>query len=158
MVPQGERRIIFVGETNPYGDPAWALFPWPQASAGWWLPRRLELDEDDYIHSFDHCNLLQVERWSAPQARAAAADLLGRRRAGTGLVLLGVKVAAAFGLPTTPMLRHVRDGRQILTMPHPSGLCRLWQKHEVRSAARSAFAVFRRDLLVPVAVQRAESA
>jgi hypothetical protein len=125
-----------VGETNPYQpmlDQRWAMYPNPPQSAGARLCYRiLRMDERTYLRTFERRNLLHGH-WSLPKARAAAEDL--RRESGDGakFVLLGSKVAEAFGYSFEPFTVHPlvdlpRCGTKgaALILPHPSGLSRGW--------------------------------
>lgn len=120
-----------VGESNPYGaDPYYALYPDPPGCSGHRLCRLvLRLDPDEYLERFVRKNLLALgrgRRWSLPLAREAAADFV-RRSEGAPFVLLGARVAAAFGLTYAPFSHFGgTDGRCGVVLPHPSGLSRGW--------------------------------
>ena len=126
---------LLVGEANPYGsDPYFALYPDPPNSAGGRLCRKvLGLAEDDYLERFDRVNLCP-RTWSWKQARARAADIvLERRGTGAPVVLLGAKVAAAFGLSFRPFSFVGGGGLGMLDgiprhvmLQHPSGRSRAW--------------------------------
>lgn len=144
-------RVLLVGENNPYSDdPYFALYPKPERASGWRLcVEILGLSASEYLEKFDRVDLLHRPRWSAPAARAAAAQLVHPRR-----VLLGAKVAAAHGLPFTPFSvnacrgcyhcgyqgqRHAWD--KVLVWPHPSPRCRLWTPEAI-ARARAQIAEF----------------
>lgn len=165
-------RGVLVGELNPYGsDPRYALFPAPANSAGARMCKLvMGLDPVTYISSYDRVNLC-TGAWSVPMARTAAIELLGRwlaadlarRDAGrpfrtpppgrvggvdvadTPFVLLGARVAAAFGIhPFIPFTVFTADkrapdcaGRPIIVLPHPSGLNRLWSDPSAVPRARA---------------------
>ena len=127
---------IFVGEVNPYGgNPDYALFPYPQGSAGHILKSRIVRIPGGYYCELGRVNLCEG-RWSLKEARARAEELLltrhlqhfGKRTVWGDesvpgvLVLLGVKVCSAFRVPFAPF--DLRNGMVIL--PHPSGLNRMW--------------------------------
>lgn len=118
-----------VGEHNPYGsDPSMALYPLPENAAGDRLCRKvLGMTHYEYLQKFERRNLLQTRdgRWSAPLAREAAQKVL-REANGAPLVLLGARVAAAFGLPSLPFIVRRQLPSPILVLPHPSGRCRVW--------------------------------
>jgi len=120
-----------VGELNPRGGPA--LHPGTPSGA------RLAKILGGLYARFDRTNLCRG-RWSAVEA-AWRAELIGRTdlRHGTPVVLLGSRVARAFGVPYRPFRR--RRGTNVLVLPHPSGLCRTW--NDRRNAARARRAVRR---------------
>lgn len=147
-VPRSHPKVLLVGEVNPYGpDSRFALFPRPRESAGGRLCHDvLGMREVDYLRSFDRVNLC-VGSWSLVKARARAEELLAEPRA--VIVLLGQKVATAFRvdfqpfthsrlyalepapgrwyLETEPSLLKSRPVT-VVVLPHPSGLCRLWNE------------------------------
>lgn len=135
---------LIVGESNPYGaDPHFALYPAPDGSAGHRLAALvLGIPRAEYLRRFDRCNLLSGPRWSAPRARAAAASLLIERD-NHRLVLLGRKVAAAFGVgveqPTFSIV-DLAGGKRAAVIPHPSGLCRVWNEPGAFERARAVVA------------------
>ena len=127
---------IFVGELNPYGgNPDYALFPYPQGSAGEILKSRIVRIPGGYYCELGRVNLCEG-KWTLREARARAEELLLKRhlqpfgkRTVWGdesipgvLVLLGSKVCSAFGVPFAPF--DLRNGMVIL--PHPSGVNRMW--------------------------------
>ncbi len=130
---------FLVGELNPYGsDPYYALWPEPERASGHRLQSLiLGIDEGHYV-ALRRANLC-TSRWSAPAARKRATELLDDHPYPGGFVLLGAKVASAFGAGFAPFARFGRT----LILPHPSGLCRLWNGPEsfrrARSAVRAAF-------------------
>lgn len=129
-------RVLLVGEMNPYGeDPEYALYHLPTGASGDRLRRILGLDSVAYL-ALGRVNLCEG-RWSMPAARARAAALI-RDASWTSYVLLGRKVAGAFGY-TEPAFSaqqltwHQLDGlgREhapvvVVSLPHPSGLNRAW--------------------------------
>lgn len=136
-------RVVLVGERNPYGaSPEFALYCWPVGSAGHRLRRILGVDEDRYL-AFRRLNLCagRFVRRDAALAAARLYDSLAAARPGGLVVLLGVQVSAAFGaftIGTRAGISRVRGlscweagsdalGRaRWLSLPHPSGLCRVW--------------------------------
>jgi hypothetical protein len=111
---------LLVGEANPYGaDPYFALYPLPENASGGRLARILGLSEQRYLEAFDRRNLCPTA-WSMKVARAEAAKILAEPE--RPVVLLGAKVAKAFGLPYAPFTRSAR----LFLLPHPSGLNRIW--------------------------------
>ena len=132
---------LLVGELNPYGsDPAFALYHTPENSAGGRLCRLvMGLRRLDYERSYDRANLC-AGKWSAKPARERAAALLSERLRGAAggpppvVVLLGARVCSAFGRDYQPFC-HYETSEDVLgesgevsyvVLPHPSGLCRLW--------------------------------
>ena len=143
---------VFVGELNPYGaNPHFALYCLPATSAGGRLQRLVcGLHRTTYLACLRH-NLCDG-RWSAPAARDRANALLAELAAdGTpsplpGFVLLGRKVASAFGLgdipPFTGAFRGVPGRTEpgavaCIVLPHPSGLCRVWNEPDAFDRART---------------------
>jgi hypothetical protein len=142
-VGTGPDAIVLVGERNPYGPAEeFALYCWPEGSAGHRLRRILGVGEDRYL-AFRRLNLCSGV-WSRRAATAAAARLYGEL-ADTSpratVVLLGVKVSAAFGaftvasrgglarpsaLPCWEIGADALERVRWLSLPHPSGLCRAW--------------------------------
>ena len=69
----GERRILLVGESNPYGaDPEFALFPLPERASGARLQEILRLSTGEYLRRHDRVNLCAEGKWSGPLARQSA--------------------------------------------------------------------------------------
>lgn len=162
----GLPRTWLIGESNPYGaDPYYALYPLPPHASGGRLMRILGLDENAYLAAFERRNLLIGNRWSAPAARRAAVALLGEVSGGQvepewsksttigagKLVLLGAKVAGAFGLDYRASLlspvRLLADGvlTPVLVIPHPSGLNRAWADPALAPRVRASVHAFRRE-------------
>lgn len=108
-----------IGESNPYGgDPYYALYPAPDGCSGHRLCCLiLGMHRHDYLSAFERANLC-VGKWSLKAARLETQKYSGR------LILLGSKVASAFGYPFSPFRRYGHH----LILPHPSGLCRLWNE------------------------------
>jgi hypothetical protein len=139
-------RVAIVGEVNPYGaDPQFALYPDPPQSAGSRMQRLVAaLDRRTYICGLARYNLC-VGRWSVPEAREAARQL--REDPLTEVVvLLGRKVAGVFwaGSPpppfsAAPLVRRLDRASPTITavmLPHPSGLCRVWNEPDAFDRAR----------------------
>lgn len=121
--------MIAVGELNPHGGPALN----PRTPSG---SRLLKILGAGAYAGLRRTNLCRG-RWDRARARQRA--LLIARRGGP-IVLLGTRVAAAFGVPYRPFRR---DGR-LLVLPHPSGLCRAW--NDPQSAPRARRALRRLEL------------
>lgn len=128
---------ILVGELNPHGlDPRTALFPRPKNGAGYRLCHNvLGLHEADYLRSFERINLC-TGKWDAAEAMSREMEIANSPK--TTLVLLGKKVAAAFGFSggTSFRIEGVYDHAAVL-LPHPSGLCRVWNDLLSVRAARA---------------------
>lgn len=156
------RGLVLVGEVNPYAThPSYALYCVPRGSAGERLQRLvLALEPDAYL-ALPRYNLCE-RKWSAPQARKAAAEILQRHANETCddvIVLLGRKVVEAFyggpeGCPqsdwpepfTTDHMAYAPLGGHetaahsrkdnLVILPHPSGLCRAWAEPGAFQRAR----------------------
>lgn len=131
------------GECNPYGaDPAFALYPAPDRSAGHRLCTEiLGLKRHDYLDRFDRVNLCGSV-WSHPRAVERASQLMRERdfldKPATYfdkpdpravIILLGAKVCRAFRVPFEPFAEDATIGDpclRVLVLPHPSGRCTLW--------------------------------
>lgn len=133
MSLRSTNKPLLVGELNPYGaDQRYALYPSPRRSAGGRLCYDvLGLLPMEYFRTYDRANLC-TGKWSTPAAGSKAFDLevQGYDR----LILLGAKVSKAFSVPFLPFT--VQDGK--LVLPHPSGLCRLWNEPGAYERAREA--------------------
>lgn len=133
---------MLVGESNPYGgDDRFALYPAPDGCSGHRLACLiLGMHRAHYLEAFDRVNLVRG-KWSVTKARAMAESLWNRP---TGqvpkFILLGAKVSAAFQTPFVPF--EISEGGTILVLPHPSGLCRLWNEPDAFALARAAVATF----------------
>lgn len=150
------QRPLLVGESNPYGArPEHALYPAPAGCAGERLCRVvLGMEPAAYLRAFDRANLLAGQRWSAPQAREAAAKMMSATRVRL-YILLGQRVAAAFGAQDGLVLWPAfswRDslGDRFVLLPHPSGRCRVWDEPGAVAQART---VLRIALPAPIAAQ-----
>lgn len=137
-MPTPDARPLFVGEVNPYQDAEveeFALYPSPPGCAGWRLCRVvLDMDPDDYVARFTRANLCS-RRWSMPAARVRARELLVEHP-DVPLVLLGAKVAAAFGLDFAPFTRVGARSRWVI-LPRPSGRSTLWNEPGAVDRARA---------------------
>lgn len=127
---------LLVGEVNPYGaDPAMALYPLPEDASGGRLARILGLSRGEYLRRFDRVNLC-TGAWSIRAAREASYRL---RVEGPPKILLGQKVAAAFGFPAGP---HFGKVGNFYFLPHPSGRNRIWNRPGAQEKARELLAEF----------------
>jgi hypothetical protein len=127
---------LLVGESNPYqADPYYALYPAPDGCAGHRLCCLiLGMRRQHYLDEFERVNLC-AGKWSIREARARASDL---QKQYDRLILLGSKVASAFGCKFTPFQVMYSESATLLVLPHPSGLCRLWSQPNAIFSARVA--------------------
>jgi hypothetical protein len=152
-LPVRPPKTWLVGEHNPYGaDSYYALYPAPDGSAGARLCDFLDLTRREYLRRFERRNLLSSLPWSAKRAREAAAALRAELVDGDCLVLLGAKVARAFGYDFEILKKHreiVREDERgggfaqlvicrVLVAPHPSGLSRAWNDPTMPARLRAA--------------------
>lgn len=98
-----------------------------------------------YMSTFDRTNLIRhpvAEKWPAAEAREAARSMVPLLR-GQKVILLGRRVAAAFGLSDAPLLEWVWGDEacsfRSATVPHPSGLNRWWNEGANRTSALRFF-------------------
>lgn len=152
---------VIVGMNNPLSDdPRYALYPYPDGSAGHRLYEMLSETTGalrvNYLRAFERVNLVESRTWSAAAARAAAGPLL-EKFVGRTLVLLGQDVAQALNIPAaTPWLapRRVQVSlvpRVVTTlykMPHPSGRNRWYNVEDNRRAAAEFLARLYRESVV----------
>lgn len=113
--PDACSKILLVGEMNPYGaDPRYALYNQPENSAGGRLQRLIfGIDGRRWYLPMWRVNLC-VGSFDFDKAERRAAEL-AEPAPWTTIVLLGVKVATAFG-------RVPVGGASVrLLIPHPSG-------------------------------------
>lgn len=126
-------RIILVGEVNPYGmDPNFALYHLPRHASGNRLREHLGLSDVDY-EGLLKANLCDG-KWSMKAARVMAGKIY--TATDDVAVMLGSKVRSAFeNFCFVPKFfeRHLR----LVSLPHPSGLNRLWNEPGARGRARA---------------------
>lgn len=154
--------IVLVGELNPYGaDPRMALYHMPRHASGNRLREILGLRDHTYA-SIAKVNLCDVS-WSIIWARLRAFNVVLSEH-GT-IVMLGTKVRQAFGVETIPFFsahrfeaatdfpRMARDrvlpsfaGATFVSLPHPSGLNRMWDVPGSRERARDLLRVVCADV------------
>lgn len=120
---------LLVGELNPYGgETRHALFPYPKGSAGHNLCNKvLGLTRREYLKRFDRVNLCSG-KWGNYAAQQAALTIKWSEPNPRNVVLLGVRVARAFGYDYPPFTSMLAKGKNFLILPHPSGLCRIWNE------------------------------
>jgi len=139
-------RVLLVGECPgaAYKRPL-PLFPLPPHGTGGRLCELLGMAPSEYLARFDRENLFSTHqaRWSAPTARVRACEVVrsGAWR-GRRVVLLGARLAAAFGMhrSVAPRLRWVYVealDAVVGLVPHPSGLNRWYNVAENREVART---------------------
>lgn len=138
--------VLLVGELNPHGgDPRFALYDYPEHSAGAHLRRILGLDTERYL-AIRRTNLCRG-RWTMAEARRKVESLVADQGAPwRRIVMLGRRVAAAFDCADVPAYTSaVRcfDGSWprefvMVAIPHPSGLNREWDAPGAAERARAA--------------------
>ena len=129
-------KVLLVGEDNPYGnDPKYALYHLPVNAAGDRLRRHLGLTVGEY-RAIEKVNLCS-DRWRWKEARAKAAEIVGREDLDV-VVMCGAKVKSAFGREFMPSFTAMSDmeGLTMISLPHPSGRCRDWNWSGADDAAR----------------------
>lgn len=127
--------LVIVGEANPYGgDPRFALYHLPRNASGNRLREIMGLPD----HAYEQLTKVNLcpRAWSMKVARARAHEL-HQSAAGGVLVLLGAKVRDAFDGPDFFTVGRCLDGRTLVTLPHPSGLNRMWSEPGARERARA---------------------
>ena len=128
---------LLVGELNPYGaDPHYALFCEPEHSAGGRMCRLVcALRRPTYLalHRVNLCD----GRWSMKSARAKAEKLTLTGAPWNVVVMLGRKVADAFGYRDGFFSVRRDEVFTLVSLPHPSGLCREWNRPHAFQTARS---------------------
>lgn len=134
----GVPRPVFVGELNPYGDrPFAALLDVPAGASGDRLCRLVCGLSSSRYRRFPRYDLC-VGKWSAKAARSRAGVLLGEHARSDVFVLLGRKVAEAFGVADLAAFSWIdAPDRRIVLLPHPSGRCRDWQEPGTFERART---------------------
>ena len=178
-----QRRIVLVGESNPYGeDPRYALYDEPKNFAGGRLRRLIfGLRRTHYFGHTDRYNLC-TGPWSVLRARERANEILRAHASEVRddtIVLLGRKVVGAFfGGPeslaesdwprpfTYDHLRYAplggcatkRERENLVILPHPSGRNREWNTPGAFERARGLLKLGEPDIPwgsidIPVVVQ-----
>lgn len=129
---------LIVGELNPYSeDDHFALYPRPRRASGFRLATKIMgLTEMEYLRQFDRINLCHF-KWRKKDAVSAGFKLWNERVPGR-FILLGAKVADAFGHEFEPFTSKVVGAKRIVMLPHPSGLCRIWNECDSIDRARLA--------------------
>lgn len=143
QVVRSPARATLVGEMpGPRSLADAPLFPLP-GSSGARLARLAGMTHVEYLASFERVNLFREPReWSTPAARERAREVASTRRK---LVLLGARVAAAFGVETRGWQPDATGSAVCAAVPHPSGRNRvLNEEHERQRVGRTL-----REALLP---------
>ena len=129
-------QLIIVGEANPWGGAATALYHLPRHASGNRLREHLGLRDATY-EKLRKVNLCEPA-WSEKLARVTAERVLNRSGWDWDLiVMLGARVKKAFGVPK--MEAFTAQG-VLVALPHPSGLCRQWNEPGAPARARQLLA------------------
>lgn len=135
------RPILVVGEMpgSPLGGPPL------EGATGARLAELMGLQWADYLRVTERLNLVPSWRlsWPAVDARARAASLarlFPRRRS----ILLGRRVAEAFGIECLTGVFEAPEGGLVMTLPHPSGRNRWYNSDGNRQTARLLLALMMR--------------
>ena len=120
-------RIVIVGEAPNSGS----LRDRPDLVLGGAIGKRLAywagVTIDEYLEWTTRVNLFdEATRWSKPKARLRAAQILDELQPEDVLILLGEKVAEAFGASDYKLYewrftRTQRGYASVVRLPHPSG-------------------------------------
>lgn len=130
-------RPLLVGMLNSRtDDPDFALWPEPRGCSGGRLCAVFGMTRDEYLATFERTNLC-ISQWSDAVARARAAEIMRERVNDSPIVMLGALVAGAFGFPYRPFSS---PDRGLVILPHPSGMCRIWNDKASAQRAREAVA------------------
>lgn len=149
-----EAKVLIVGESNPYGgDDEHALYPAPDGCSGHRLCCKiLGMRRAAYLDSFLRTNLVEGA-WDADRAESRAMAIMRESARGSRVIVLGTKVARAFkiigGTKFFEVYHAYAGGQprgQYLYLPHPSGLCRVWNEPGAVAKARAAVVKFAPEL------------
>jgi hypothetical protein len=136
---------LIVGELNPYSESdQFALFPRPRKASGYRLATKIMgLTEMEYLRAYDRANLCHG-KFSVRAAHDAAQWhwIHGKYNR---FILLGAKVSKAFGFEFDPFTKKILGGKVFVMLPHPSGLCRIW--NEVDSIDRARLVLIEAGML-----------
>jgi hypothetical protein len=170
----GETLALLVGESNPYrAEERFALYPWPPNCAGHRLQERvMGVSVHDYFHHYRRVNLC-AGPWDSREAeKSCVAILCGKPVPAPVVVLLGKRVAEAFGVGmrvfpvhpsdvagstrlatfcTTLLRLRIPEPRtvKVVCLPHPSGLARPWNEPGAFERARDVLREAGNPLLAP---------
>lgn len=133
--PDPTRRVLIVGEVNPYGqDPSYALYHLPERAAGHRLQSVIMgVEARRWYLPMWRTNLCTTS-WEKGDAIERVKVLLGADAPWTTVVMLGVKVAKAFAFHTGQDAKAFQDyasfrppgpssgpAIRFVALPHPSG-------------------------------------
>jgi hypothetical protein len=136
-------RPLLVGEDNPHSDdPEKALHVEFPGAAGSRLAAILGMSPDEYLSAFDRVNLLpHAPEWDRWLARDRAVEILeGLGDSPPLIVLLGARVADAFGVEFEPFTVVRGALATYAVLPHPSGRCHIWNDPLTKQQARDCLA------------------
>ena len=132
-------KVWLIGEHNPWSaEPKFALYPRPEHATGGRLCKALGLRNLEYLRTFERRDLLLTARWCVPAAREAAGKVLLETETDDAMILLGGKVAAAFGYAFEPLKIHRTVRISFLVTPHPSGRSPVWKLPGMADRVRDA--------------------
>jgi hypothetical protein len=148
--------VLLVGELNPFGaNPYYALYHLPRGSSGNRLRLIMGLSDDAYERRLMKTNLC-TGQWDSKRARVNLEILVDGLGSGSAVVLLGSRVRGVarrflrdrfnvdhdLSFFTGLELDSGSRRRSYVCLPHPSGLCRLWQEPGAVAKARQVLAEF----------------
>lgn len=150
-----DSRIVLIGEApGPRTLSRAPLFPSPKNSAGYKLYELTGLENRHrYLTRFQRANLLRrhpgtwkglkrpKDRWPTREARFAADAMLHFMR-GRTVIIVGRRVATAFGHSTVPFLEWRSDrewGYKFAIVPHTSGRNHFYNEPGNRDLVRAFF-------------------
>ena len=134
-------RLILVGEAP--GGAGHEVAPALEGLVGKRLAKMMELPYDEYLSLVARHNLFETpnegKRWNAVEARLRAMRMAGSLVHGDRMILLGDRVAVAFGCPGLDRyqwtsFQRVMTGETfwVARVPHPSGRNRLLNSERER--------------------------
>lgn len=102
-----------------------------------------DLPYDAYLNHFERVNLLQVRQdtkengfeFDLAAARVEADKLQRNFKEGQIVLLLGGRVAEAFGVHDAYFVKNALGPAEGYIVPHPSGVSRWWNEHHNRVQA-----------------------
>jgi hypothetical protein len=128
-------RLILVGESNPYGsNPDFALYCYPPGCAGYRLRRIVGLPQHQYL-ALPRVNLCEGD-WSLRAARDRASLLVDDQATPPVVVMLGRKVADAFGYGRPFFTRGEKLRLVLVSLPHPSGRSTIYNDPKIVARTR----------------------
>lgn len=128
-------RLLLCGEDNPYGSsPDFALYCYPPGCAGYRLRRILGLPQHQYL-ALRRMNLC-TGGWSLRAARDRASLLVTDEATPPVVVMLGRKVADAFGYERPFFTRGEQRRFTLVSLPHPSGRSTIYNDSKIVDRTR----------------------